>query len=218
MTRRTRTAVAVGFAFLAIAGCGIPLDTEPRPASIEAEVADQPEPTTVEGASRAVVYLTREGKLLATVREVMDRRPATILDSLLVPPSTGEVAMGYVTQIPTGTSALAVRRTDQSVIVDLDSTFNNVIGAARQQAIAQIVFTMTELDGLGAVRFAVSGAAVDVSTPSRGDVDRVTECDFISLLPTDEDLVAADIDELTVGIMRSRRRATEGRCPNGEER
>ncbi len=195
-------------------GCGIPLDSSPRTAPVESRPTTRPEATTVEGGFGAWLYLTQDGRLLATFREVQDRRPATILDSLLAPVPTSEVARGYVTQIPAGTEALAVRRTDQSIIVDLDATFNDVIGAARQRAIAQIVFTMTDLQGVGGVRFAVDGKAVDVSTPTRGDVERVTDCDFASLLPSDEELAAAEIDEVTVGVMQSRRRAIENRCPD----
>ena len=212
VTRRVLAATAA--LLLAATGCGIPLDSAPRNAPVESKPSPKSEATTVEGGFGAWIYLTHDGRLLATFREVKDRRPATILDSLLLAVPANEVARGYVTQIPTGTKALAVRRTDQSIIVDLDSTFNDVIGAARQKAIAQIVFTMTDLEGVSGVRFAVEGKAVDVSTPNRGDVERVTDCDFMSLLPTDEDLAKAEIDDVTMQVMRTRRRATENRCPD----
>jgi hypothetical protein len=213
-SRLRRLLASSALVLLVAAGCGIPLDSSPRQSPVETKRPPRPEATTVEGGFGAWIYLTHDGRLLATFREVVDRRPATILDSLLLPVPANEVSRGYVTQIPSGTEALAVRRTDQSIVVDLDASFNDVIGAARQKAIAQIVFTMTDLQGVSGVRFAVDGKAVDVSTPNRGDVERVTDCDFMGLLPSDEDLAKADIDDVTAQVMRARRRATENRCPD----
>jgi hypothetical protein len=74
------------------------------------------------------------------------------------------------------------------------------------------VFTATELLGVNELEFNVGGKPVKVSSTYRGDVTRVTPCDFFTLLPTED----TDLGGITLESARHvdvRRRALMTRCP-----
>lgn len=212
---RTRFVLVAAVATLvaSVAACGIPVDETPRAiVPAQAQRTDS-ESNTSGGAMTSYVFLTKNDHLVAITRAVVDRTPTSVVKALLAGVPTGEVATGLISQIPAGTQLRSVKEADGVTVVDLDSTFDGVIGQARQQAIAEFTFTLTELEGVGRVAFAVAGAPVQVSSPTRGDVSSVTVCDFVSLLPTDEQLRTDGLSPDETQRVTTRRRTAVASCP-----
>jgi len=214
--RSGRLALAVALTVLmgSVAACGIPVDETPR-AILPAQAKQSGnESNTAGGAMTSYIFLTKNDHLVAVTRAVVDRTPTSVVKALLAGVPPGEVASGLISQIPAGTQLRSVKVDDDGVtVVDLDSTFDGVIGLSRQQAIAELTFTLTELEGVGRVGFAVAGTSVQVSSPTRGDVSSVTVCDFVSLLPTDEQLKVAGLSPDETQRVTTRRRTAVASCP-----
>jgi spore germination protein GerM len=195
-----------------VASCGIPLDSTPRamPGEPGGQSATGQQSS---GNTQAFVYLVLDSHLVPSARDVTARTPIAVLRATTQPLSADEAGRGLVSQIPKGTKVVAAEQTGDVVAVDLSHEFENVIGSSRQQAIGQFVFTATELLGVNELEFTVSGKPVQVSSTYRGDVTRVTPCDFFTLLPTPD----TDLAGLTPDAARRvdvRRRALMTRCPS----
>jgi spore germination protein GerM len=194
-----------------VASCGIPLDGTPRamPGEPSGQSATGQQSS---GDTQAYVYLVLDDHLVPSPRDVSERTPSAVLRAATQPLSADEASRGLVSQIPKGTKVLRTHQTGDVVAVDLSREFENVIGSNRQEAIGQLVFTATELLGVNELEFTVAGNPVQVSSTYRGDVTRVTACDFFTLLPPPD----ANTDGLTLEAARHvdlRRQALMVRCP-----
>ena len=179
--RRLLATLTAGLTALALlAGCGIASDDSARdipenalPEALQNEtttttVSDDPERTSVEklflvqtssdGSTEvlAEVFVEIEtpegpsGLPAALVRALADARPT----ELGFPSLTNSVPPGLeVVRADLGTDG----------VLELDvSELDSVEGAGQRLAVAQIVFTLTELDGVNAVRFFEDGQPVAV--------------------------------------------------------
>lgn len=207
------SAVALSIiAALAVGACAVRGDAQPRALSISTtttEVSDVP----TSGGAAALVYYVRNSKLLPVRRSLPDRRVETVLSALLETPEPVERIKGLGSSIPTGTELLGLQTSGGTVSVDLSKSFENVVGPSRQQAIAQLVLTTTELPDIRAVKFLVNGKPVQVTSPTRGDTTNVTDCDYESLLPTREEVQDASLDAATTARLDLRRETLAQRCP-----
>ncbi len=163
----------------ALSACGVSVDESPRPLQLPT-TSTTVSPTPPTGAFETVLYYVAEGDLLPVVRDLPDRTLETILAALLDPPSGTPPGLG--TSIPSGTTLLGLQRDRKTIAVNLSEPFQNVVGQSRQQAIGQIVLTVTELADIERVRFLIEGEPVSVSSPVRGDAELVDACDFRSML------------------------------------
>lgn len=195
------------------AACSIPLDDSARDSAVivAAPVAKDPTP---QGESQALLFITKNDLLVAVERDISDRRPSTILSGLLAELSPEDQAAGFVSQIPAGTKLRSVRRTDEGFIVDLSAPFAEVIGTSRQRAVAQIMFSIADVDEASQFRFAIEGSPVLISTPSRGDTAVVSTCDFSGLLPTDDEIGTAGLTATVGRRLSALRRLTFTKCPS----
>jgi hypothetical protein len=216
MTTRRGTFVMAWVLAVALAGCGIPLDDTPR--AMKSSNAGAGPIVTVPpvGDTSAYVYLLLDGSLIPAPRDVEARTAGPVLDAVVQPPTPEETARGFITQVPMGTEVLGSVQNGDLLNVDLSSEFENVIGRARQEAIGQIVFTATELPGIAELTFSIDGTPLQVNSPTRGDVERVMDCDFLSLLPTDDKISAAGISTEAARRVIIRRQSLMERCPAAE--
>jgi hypothetical protein len=209
-TRRGAAALVVLAALAGAAGCGVGFDDEPRALQSEAStttVVDSQE----EGRLAAVLYYVREGALLPTQEDLPDRTPSTLLSALTTPPATN----GLGTSIPAGTEVLGTTRDGELLIVDLSSEFDNVVGLSRQQAIGQMVLTVTQQGSVEQLEFQVDGETLTVSSPLRGDTTVVTACDFAALLASPDEALAADLPAATLAELEARRAELADTCEPG---
>lgn len=210
---RRRTAVApvvVLFAALLTVGCGLGLDDQPRALKETANSTTTVVSPSV-GRLSTVLYYVREGALVPVRQELKDRTPATLLTTLAQPPTDDSVS-GLGTSVPVGTELLDTTRTGDRLIVDLSSDFEDVVGLSRQQAIGQMVMTVTEQGTVDRLEFQVDGDTITVSSPLRGDTTVVDQCDFASLLATPESVASADLSAPTIEDLTRRQGELESSC------
>jgi spore germination protein GerM len=187
--------VSVVLIVLALGGCGIPPDGEPRPLAAddvpyglldEVPVGGAP-PTTAAPAARVnvTVYFLAGERLQGAPRSVAEpATPSRAIVALLGGPTEEEAAAGLRTAVNPATEAVVTRPAAELVSVDLSASFAAVPTQEQRFALAQIVFTATGVSGVGGVRFTLAGAPVEVPLPD-GTVTAapVGRAAFASLVP-----------------------------------
>ncbi|HEX6300556.1 MAG TPA: GerMN domain-containing protein [Acidimicrobiia bacterium] len=174
------------FVFLAavVAGCGIPLDSAPEAVELEAvAVADAGGP--IPGDLAAVsMYLVREASLVNVTRDLP--APPTleiVFDSLFGPVTEPEQRSGLRTAIPRATEILAVDDDGATLQVNLSREFAAVGGDEEVLAVAQIVMTVTRIEGIELVAFKLEGVPTDVPVANGAlSDDPVGAEDYASLI------------------------------------
>lgn len=214
MTRRAvrlvTAAVLVGIALSVASACGVGFDDEPRSLQEEASTTTVASSPSV-GRLTTVLYYVREGALVPVEQELPDRGPATLLTALSQPPDA-DPDTGLGTSIPAGTELLGTRRDGDRLTVDLSSEFDKVVGLSRQQAIGQIVLTVTQEDAIERLEFQVDGETITVSSPLRGDTTEVDACDFAALLASPDEVLDAGLPDGSVEDLDERRSELDSTC------
>jgi spore germination protein GerM len=162
----------------ALAGCGVPTDSVPRalpagevPADL---VAVDPVTTTstvpVGTSTRVRIYLVGGGgtaeRLVPVERSV--QAPATVervLSALVSGPNREEAGRGLRSAILPGTIVNSALVESNIAIVDLVKSAI-AVNADLILALAQMVYSATELPGVGGVRFTLDGERAEVPTGS----------------------------------------------------
>ena len=199
MTARRRWIAVAALAALA-AGCGLSPDDEPNAIAPEnlppglidpnpgtsTTLADSPGTSTV-----PVYFLVRVGdetRLVEVEREVADdRSPAARVGALLTQPTAEETDDGITTAIPADLILVdepALDEEEHILTVNLSRELNLLEGAELTRAVAQIVYTATELGDVQRVRFLVDGEPIPVPDDEGIEKrDAVGKADYRSLAP-----------------------------------
>lgn len=153
-----RSALAVLVAVVAT-GCGIRPDDEPRTiAGAEPVVGAQAGSESVAaGADR--IYLVAPGderKLRSVPREAAGSTE-NLIEILLDGPNEAELEAQWTSLIPAGTRLLSSSRQGSILFLDLTSELLTLPATAQPQALAQIVYTAAEVDGIDAVQITING-------------------------------------------------------------
>jgi hypothetical protein len=169
VSRRARVVrgIAALVSVSALAACSIGTDASPR----DIEAGDRPQLSSPVNAGAgdargtARIYLlgpsdqANGGQLRAVQRDVPEA-PLALLTVLLAGPNTAEVDEQLRTAIPTGTAVRSADLRDDGVVdVDMSSTIQQLSGDVLIDAVAQIVFTVSEVDGTRGVRLMIDGAS-----------------------------------------------------------
>lgn len=124
---------------------------------------DEVTPPATDGTSSIAVYFLRDGKIAPVRREI----PATLdperaaLRKLLEGPTDDEAADGLVSAIPAGTKLLGLSLDGGVATVDLSGTFDDGGGSASMLGrVAQVVATLTRVQGVKRVGFKLDGESV----------------------------------------------------------
>jgi spore germination protein GerM len=185
-----RRAVAALVALLCVlAGCGVPADPAPR--DIPAE--DVPfglldtATTTTTGRplprATVTVFLVNDDRLAAVDRQVpAPASAAGILAAVPAGPTPQEAAAGLRSALTTQLGMVEV--TGGIATVTLSQDFANAPVGEQILALAQLVYTATELGDVHGVQFTIDGRPTQVptaqGTPKRGVVTRE---DFAAVAP-----------------------------------
>jgi len=143
------------------AGCGIDPDAGPRavPPDQRAQLgAVEQEAGQSTGDSR--VFLVADdgsGRVLRSVRRDVPETPIDVLQALIDGPNREETEVGMVSALPGDVRVLSARQVAGTLNVDLSPEILALQTSALSFAVAQIVFTAVELDGVRAVRLRVDG-------------------------------------------------------------
>jgi len=148
---------------LLVAGCTIQPDDGPRDIALEArqelESAD-PEAGVTAGTSRIFLIdagVERTG--LSSVPRDVEPTAQGLIEALLAGPNDDELDGGLATAIPAGTQLNAARRVGGTITIDVTAEILDLSGDQFVLAVAQLVVTASELDGVVAVRLRVDGVA-----------------------------------------------------------
>jgi Sporulation and spore germination len=170
-----------------LAACGVPADPSPR--SIPAEEVPfgllgattsttSPAPTT-----RAVVFLVEGDRLAAVRREVpAPATPAAVLAAVAAGPTPQEAGAGLRTALVTGATLAQV--TAGTATVRLDRDFAAADIHEQVLALAQLVYSVTELPGVGGVQFTFDGQPAEIPTAAGPAKDgAATRADYAAVGP-----------------------------------
>lgn len=169
MTRGRRRRVAVfGVVFgIVVAACGV--ETQDNPVKVDRSAVPfgllEAEPTTTTsvgvGSAAVVVYWGSPTGLVGVTRRVTTAPlPARAFDELLAGPTPAEAAAGLTTELDENDVVLVgVRRGRAAVRLGADLAPTDAVPV---EAIAQIVLTLTDTEGVQEVVFLVGSRRVEV--------------------------------------------------------
>lgn len=167
---RRLAAVAVVGLLVLVAGCGIP--SQPRPHAVPtdqvpfgllAPPTTPPSPTTTPGlAVRVEVFLVNNDRLSPVIRNITaPATPAQVLKSLVAGPTPQEAAAGLRSAL--GDQALPISvLPGPDAAVDLGAGFAQISNQDQILALAQVVYTLTALQGVSGVRFTLDHKPIEV--------------------------------------------------------
>ncbi|MGD0320603.1 MAG: GerMN domain-containing protein [Acidimicrobiales bacterium] len=201
MTTRVREgvlALGVMLAFGVIGGCGVPVDRGPtalpRAGVPFGLLAPSPSRTTsTTGASPVAVpievyLLGPSDRLVAVSRAVPAAQEslAVALGTLIDGPTAAETAAGLQSAIPPQTSVMGASIASGGLAtVNLAGTFGQLVGQAQIEAVAQIVYTASNLSGVNVtgITFQLAGQPVEVPVASGAQVQVASQSEFAPFAP-----------------------------------
>jgi hypothetical protein len=165
--------VAVALAVGVLAGCGIRADDEPRTIHDEEPIVGAEVSSGSEAAGGERIYLVAPGeeRLLRSVpREATSTQ--NLIEILLAGPNENELEEQWVSQIPPGTRLVSSRSQGSTLFLDLTSQLTELSANFQPQALAQIVYTAAEDEGIEAVQITIDGEQQPLP---KGNGDSTTE-------------------------------------------
>jgi spore germination protein GerM len=160
--RSLRRLLAVLVALLGVAAaCSIQPDTSPRDIPQgDGAILDPVDPEGGEAAGSTRVFLVNDedgDPHLRSVLRSVDATPTAVLTELFKGPNDQEDAAGLRTSLPDGLVLNSARVGAGNLVVDVGPAILDLPTPALRLAVAQIVFTASELDGINTVRLRVDG-------------------------------------------------------------
>jgi spore germination protein GerM len=191
---RLRQLVAPALAGLLFAGCGISTDDNPRniPAVDQEQLGVAADRSAGAATGTARVYLLApeaagQSQVLQAVARDVDETAAGLLTALFAGPNADEMESQFRTALPAGIQLLSTSRRGAVLRVDISRDLLQLSGQVLMAAVAQIVFTASELDGVQSVKILIEGA--DQQWPAgNGELqsDPLTVYDFPGLVQSSQ--------------------------------
>ncbi len=161
MLRHGRRALIVGAVSTLLVACGVRADSSPHdvPEAFRANLSGVSSGTDASGAERIYLVEPGEDRLLRSVpREASSSEE--LIEILLLGPNTAELDAEYSTTIPSTLQLLSAREQGSYLYIDVTSELTELSGPGLVQALAQIVYTASELDGVESVQITVNGEQI----------------------------------------------------------
>jgi spore germination protein GerM len=191
---RLRQLVAPVLAGLLFAGCGISTDDNPRniPAVDQEQLGVAADRSAGAATGTARVYLLApeaagQSQVLQAVARDVDETATELLTALFAGPNADEMESQFRTALPAGIQLLSASRRGAVLRVDISKDLLQLSGQVLMAAVAQIVFTASELDGVQSVKILIEGA--DQQWPAgNGELqsDPLTVYDFPGLVQSSQ--------------------------------
>ncbi|NMD22699.1 MAG: GerMN domain-containing protein, partial [Actinobacteria bacterium] len=165
MTPRLRTLVGGALAALLSAACGISTDDSPRniPAVDQQRLGVTADRSAGAATGTARVYLLApesagQSQALQAVARDVDETAIDLLTALFAGPNVVELDSQFRTALPAGVQLLSTTRRGGVLRVDVSKELGQLSGEVLVAAVAQIVFTASEVDGVESVNILINGA------------------------------------------------------------
>jgi spore germination protein GerM len=140
------------------------IQPETAPSDLPADRADVfGEPATGDvaaGASRIYLLAPMDAEApqrLRSVQRDVSTEPSELLESLFAGPNSTERAAQLDTAIPSDVELLGARSVGEVLTVDLNDVFDELTPDGLRLAVAQIVSTATDIDGVQSVQLRIEG-------------------------------------------------------------
>ncbi|WP_138760221.1 GerMN domain-containing protein [Modestobacter altitudinis] len=172
-------------AVLAVLLCGCGVGTQDRPEALG--FSETPSASRADdvpsGTADVQVYFVRGTRLEPVVRSATAEDLPTSLEALVAGPGRAEVLAGLRTAIAPETEPTLTSLPDGTVQVDLPRELTGLTGGNQLLAFAQLVWTLTDVPPVRAIRFTSVGAPVEVPTDSGLTGEPVDRADYASVGP-----------------------------------
>lgn len=152
-------------AAVTLGACGISADAEPRdvPAVQQQELGVNGDPAAGATGGESRIYLlaadvSGQATVLQAVARDIEPTPTATLLALLAGANTSELDRQLRSALPTGTVLRSVVLRGGVLVVDLSPEILQLTGSDLVLALAQIVFSVSEIDTVRAVSIVVDGA------------------------------------------------------------
>jgi spore germination protein GerM len=155
-------ALAAAVALSVGAGCAIQPDNSPRdiPTAERGQLEPVP-PGAGEATGQSRIYLVADdggdGQLRTVLRDVEPPSADAVLRTLIEGPNQEEVDAGMSSQVPPTTTLHSARPVAGILNVDISGEILELAQSSLRDAVAQLVFTGSELDTVRAVQIRVDG-------------------------------------------------------------
>ena len=168
-----RRAAVVVASLLLLAACGLRPDSKPDdiPEDNQVDLSGPSVGSDASGAERIFLVEPGEDRLLRSVQRQASSAP-DLMDALLRGPSKNELDEGYSSAIPSTVRLLGARERAPLLYVDVTDELTDLSGQGLLQALAQIVYTGSELPGVDLVQITVNG---EVIAWPKADLESSTE-------------------------------------------
>jgi spore germination protein GerM len=166
-----------------LGGCGVGTQPEPEIIEISGPPADPPDPATAFGAPEVTVYFVRGAHLEPVLRPATAADVPTALTALTSGPTRGEVVGGLRTALAPQALQATTPLEGSTVEIAVTRDFTSVTGANQLLAVAQVVWTVTELSYIEGVRFIAEGWPLEVPTDEGLTDEAVDRADYRSVAP-----------------------------------
>lgn len=197
MSARSRAGAVIAIALgltLALAACGLPKDSAPRPIANDKVPFSLLGPTSTKPGDQSDtsgtiidVWFVAGERITSVSRILPNPTPKSVLESLVKGVADGDPP-GLSSAIPQNTKIVSADMEGASVVVTLSNEILSVTGPEQKNAFAQLVYTTTGLPGVSGVRFRAldtNGNAQDLEPPTDNALKQgpLTRGDFSSLAP-----------------------------------
>lgn len=178
-------AVALLVAALLLTGCGVRPDDRPEPVTTAAAPSSDTGNGSPAAGPRLTVFFVRGADLAPVERRTRAITTAAAIAQLVEGPTRAEVATGIRTALPPEVVGVDEVLPEGLTTVSVTRGFTGITGGNQLLAVAQIVWTLTDLPTVTTVRFVVEGTPVEVPTDG-GLTDRaVGRDDYRSVTPAE---------------------------------
>jgi spore germination protein GerM len=157
-----RPIFALCMAVATIAGCSIAPESTPRDISAERQEVFGEPATGDEAAGTNRIYLlapptSEQPQRLRSVSRDVSTEPAAVLESLFAGPNAAERDDQLDTALPPDLELRSARSVGQVLTIDVNDVFDELTPDGLRLAVAQIVTTATEIEGVQAVQLRIDG-------------------------------------------------------------
>jgi spore germination protein GerM len=167
-----------------LAACGFPTEDSPTPIGDEqTTTVSTPGTGSVVETGTATTWFIRADVLVSRVRDVpLPITAEAVMATLGAGVTPAETNSGLRSAIPDAEMLLAADLARGTATVELAPGFLDVAPGDQVLALGQVVLTLTDLPGVGRVRFQINGVAVAVPLPDgTSSDDSVSREDFAPL-------------------------------------
>ncbi|WP_158544543.1 GerMN domain-containing protein [Blastococcus sp. TBT05-19] len=182
MARTLVPLVAAGL----VTGCGVAPQDAPEPVSTAAAPAVETGNGGPPSGPRVQVFFVRGADLAPVARRTTAPDPVDALDLLVEGPTRTEAADGIRTALAPEVVGVDEVLPDGTATVSLTRGFTGLTGGNQLLAVAQVVWTLTEMPRVRSVRFTVEDQPVEVPTDDGLTAQPVDRDDYRSVAPAAE--------------------------------